>query len=127
MNLIDFSRYDRVRAVRFSEDCLELLDQRVLPHKTAFVECRTVAQVVESIKNLTVRGAPAIGIAAAYGVVLSAQLALKSTSEPEQRNTQILRDCEALHAARPTAVNLAWALQRMREHYDHLRFLRTDL
>lgn len=111
MSDIDFSRYDRVRAVRFTGATLELLDQRVLPQRTEFVDCRTVEQVVASIRNLTVRGAPAIGIAAAYGVVLSAQQAHGSNA---QRTAQILQDCDALHAARPTAVNLAWALQRMR-------------
>lgn len=111
MSQIDFSRYDRVRAVRFTGTALELLDQRLLPQQTEFVDCRTVVQVIESIRNLTVRGAPAIGIAAAYGVVLSAQQAQGSDA---QRSAQILKDCDALHAARPTAVNLAWALQCMR-------------
>ena len=109
---MDFAAYDRVRAVRFNTNSLTLLDQRVLPLQTQFIECQTVADVVESIFNLTVRGAPAIGIAAAYGVVLSA---LNARGDDAQRRLQIEADCTALNAARPTAVNLAWALARMRE------------
>ncbi len=112
MTTIDFDRYDRVRAVRFDANrhVLELLDQRLLPHQVVYVECATVAAVMEAIFNLTVRGAPAIGIAAAYGVVIAAALAAGDASS---RRAQILEACAKLHAARPTAVNLAWALQRM--------------
>ena len=109
---MDFAAYDRVRAVRFDARSLTLLDQRVLPLQTRFIECLSVADVVTSIFNLTVRGAPAIGIAAAYGVVISA---LNAHGDDAQRRVQIEQDCAALNAARPTAVNLAWALARMRD------------
>ncbi len=109
---MDFAAYDRVRAVRFDTRSLTLLDQRVLPLQTRFIECQSVADVVASIFNLTVRGAPAIGIAAAYGVVISA---INARGDDTQRIAQIEHDCAALNAARPTAVNLAWALARMRE------------
>jgi methylthioribose-1-phosphate isomerase len=108
---VDFSTYDRVRAVRFVDHELLLLDQRELPHRQVQVHCRTVAQTTEAIINLTVRGAPAIGIAAAYGVVLSA---LNASGADEARAQQIQTDCDALNAARPTAVNLMWAIARMR-------------
>jgi methylthioribose-1-phosphate isomerase len=109
---IDFDRYDRVRAVRFDagRNVLELLDQRVLPHEVVMLDCPTVPAVVEAIFNLTVRGAPAIGIAAAFGVVIAA---VHAQGDDVVRRKQILDACALLHAARPTAVNLAWALQRM--------------
>ncbi len=108
-----FDAYDRVRAVGYAHPILELLDQRVLPHQMQYVRCETVAQVIEAIFNLTVRGAPAIGIAAAFGVVMSART---HAALPEaQRVVAINADCAALNAARPTAVNLAWALARMQK------------
>ncbi len=109
---MNFAAYDRVRAVRYDSQTLTLLDQRVLPLETRYQACTDVAAVIASINNLTVRGAPAIGIAAAYGVVISA---LHASGSDTDRIRQIELDCAALNAARPTAVNLAWALARMRE------------
>jgi methylthioribose-1-phosphate isomerase len=110
--MIDYDRYDRIRAVQWQGNALRLLDQRLLPRQTVFVECRDAAAVAEAIRNLTVRGAPAIGIAAAYGVALAARLVV---SEGASHVTpQQLQDAFALlRASRPTAVNLFWALDRM--------------
>jgi methylthioribose-1-phosphate isomerase len=104
----DLDRYDTVRAVHWHGDHLRLLDQRRLPFETLFVDCRTVADVVQAIKDLVVRGAPAIGIAAAWGVVLAAQ---QSPDTLPEAITQ-------LRASRPTAVNLMWALERMQRAID---------
>ena len=101
---MDFDRYDHIRAVQWEGDHLRLLDQRRLPADEVWVECRTAAQVTQAIHNLTVRGAPAIGIAAAWGVALAAQ-----GGEPLELTLAMLR------AARPTAVNLMWALDRMKQ------------
>jgi methylthioribose-1-phosphate isomerase len=109
---MDFAAFDRVRAVRFEDFALHLLDQRVLPARVETVCCTSVAAVASSIFNLTVRGAPAIGIAAAYGMVLAAHNARGSSAE---RLAQLDVDAQTLNAARPTAVNLAWALARMRQ------------
>ncbi len=68
---IDYARYDRIRPIRWTGDTLELLDQRKLPFAVEYVECRTSAAVAVAIHALIVRGAPAIGIAAAWGVVLA--------------------------------------------------------
>ncbi len=62
--MIDYDRYDRIRAVQWQGDALRLLDQRVLPLRTEFITCATADEVAAAIRNLTVRGAPAIGIAA---------------------------------------------------------------
>jgi methylthioribose-1-phosphate isomerase len=114
---VDFEKYDRVRAVRFEPAAmtLHLLDQRLLPQSVIEVQCKSVASVVEAIASLCVRGAPAIGIAAAYGVVISAHLAHGPDSA---RMITITADCAALKAARPTAVNLAWALARMQKRLE---------
>lgn len=83
---------------------LRVLDQRALPESTEYIDCVTVAEVIDAIKTLAVRGAPAIGIAAAYGAVIAAM-------EDRAGFEQAL---DALKEARPTAVNLAWAVDRMK-------------
>lgn len=89
---------------------LRLLDQTKLPTEIAFIDCTTVPQVVEAIKMLRVRGAPAIGVSAAYGMVLAAQTA-DGTADSF---TKALSDAaNVLFASRPTAVNLGWALKEM--------------
>lgn len=86
------------------EGALKLLDQRALPGREAYVSCRTVEDVARAIEGMTVRGAPAIGIAAAYGVVLGARRGRGAVFEALER----------LARTRPTAVNLFGALNRMR-------------
>ncbi|MHA6203246.1 S-methyl-5-thioribose-1-phosphate isomerase [Dyella soli] len=100
---MDFDRYDRIRAVQWQGDHLRLLDQRLLPQEERWIDCSSAAQVTQAIRDLAVRGAPAIGIAAAWGVVLAAR-----QGQPLEGVLAMLR------AARPTAVNLMWALDRMK-------------
>lgn len=109
---IDYDRYDHIRPIRWTGDALELLDQRVLPFTVVHEACRTSEDVAEAIRALTVRGAPAIGIAAAWGVVLAGR-ALEAVSAADAAR-QLEPALQQLNAARPTAVNLAWALARMR-------------
>ena len=92
-----------VEPIRWHGDRLELLDQRLLPEKTVYVTCRTAAEVAQAIRDMVVRGAPAIGCAAAFGVVLD-----KGSEEA----------FDVLAKSRPTAVNLFWALERMRKAKD---------
>jgi len=109
---IDYARYDRIRPIRWTGDALELLDQRRLPFETGYLRCTTSDEVAGAIRDLAVRGAPAIGIAAAWGVVLAARAVdAKDAAEAGQALEPALA---RLNAARPTAVNLAWALARMR-------------
>ena len=112
MNTIDYDRYDHVRPLRWTGEALELLDQRVLPFDVTYLACRSSDAVAEAIRNLVVRGAPAIGIVAAWGVVLAAR-AVQAASGPEAA-ARLEPALQRLNAARPTAVNLAWALARMR-------------
>ncbi|HSE12629.1 MAG TPA: S-methyl-5-thioribose-1-phosphate isomerase, partial [Rudaea sp.] len=108
----DLDRYDTIRAVAYTDGVLRLLDQRRLPFEEVYLDCRDAGAVASAITDLVVRGAPAIGIAAAYGVVLEARrLAAAGLPVSAQALDPALRH---LNAARPTAVNLAWALARMR-------------
>lgn len=91
---------------------LRLLDQTLLPCETKSIECRTVEQVVEAIRSLRVRGAPAIGVAAAYGVVVGLrEFMMADRSQLNERLNEVL---QLLAESRPTAVNLFWALDRQR-------------
>jgi methylthioribose-1-phosphate isomerase len=92
-----------VEPLRWKGDRLELLDQRLLPEKTVYVACRSATEVAQAIRDMVVRGAPAIGCAAAFGVVLS-------KGSPDSY--------EILGKSRPTAVNLFWALARMQKAKD---------
>lgn len=101
-----------VQTIVWLGDGIRILDQTRLPHDEAYPELRSVAEVAEAIRSLRVRGAPLIGVAAAYGVALGARFI-------EQRDrTAFLAALDAtiaqLGATRPTAVNLFWALERMR-------------
>ena len=93
--------HDSVCPLRWDGQMLELLDQRLLPHEVRWLACRDSAAVADAIRALVVRGAPAIGIAAAYGAVLA------------QCEGHFEAGVAQLRAARPTAVNLVWALDRM--------------
>jgi len=111
MTEINFDRYDRIRPIRWTGDALELLDQRKLPFATEYVRCETSDEVATAIHALTVRGAPAIGIAAAWGVVLAARDVDAATGAAAA--DALAPAMQRLNDARPTAVNLAWALARM--------------
>src|SRR3954452_4512945 len=82
---------------------LVLLDQTRLPAETVFLECRRAEDVWQAIKRLSVRGAPAIGVAAAYGVCVGVN-----------EGRELVEVCDYLATSRPSAVNLFWALERMR-------------
>ena len=109
---VDYARYDRIRPIRWTGSALELLDQRKLPFVVEYLSCTTSDEVAAAIHDLAVRGAPAIGIAAAWGVVLAAREVMAATSA--EAADKLEPALQRLNAARPTAVNLAWALARMR-------------
>lgn len=89
---------------------LALLDQRRLPHAREQVVCESCADVIEAIRNMTVRGAPAIGITAAYGCLLALR---ENVGQPDWKE-RLSRQLALLSRARPTAVNLGWAVEKMR-------------
>jgi methylthioribose-1-phosphate isomerase len=96
--------------VRFADGALHLLDQTRLPAEERWIECRTPDDVADAIRRLAVRGAPAIGVAAACGLALGMRAA--GAGEPPLERFE--RDAELLAATRPTAVNLGWAIDRAR-------------
>ena len=104
---------------------LRLLDQTLLPAEERTIDCRSVEQVWEAIRALRVRGAPAIGVAAAYGVVIGCQPARLSSRD--QFDQQLARTLDYLATSRPTAVNLFWALDRLQRAAGHAPSESADL
>lgn len=105
-------RHDSIRAIQWDGDVLRLLDQRRLPREEVYLELRTAAETAKAIADMVVRGAPAIGITAAYGVVMAVRDRLATGGDGWRKALE--EDLQLLAAARPTAVNLFWALDRMR-------------
>ena len=102
-----------VHALEWTGKSVKILDQRVLPEQIVFDEYREAEGVAEAIKTMRVRGAPAIGIAAAYGVALSI---IQHTSEAgDDWMAKVTKDIQCLAESRPTAVNLFWALDKMQQ------------
>lgn len=105
--------------VFWQDDVLVMLDQRLLPSQETYIRLQTVHEVTQAIRDMVVRGAPAIGIAAAYGVVLAARQCYSSGVENWRQG---IGPCiQELAAARPTAVNLQWAITRMCKRFDGLQ------
>lgn len=102
-----------IKTIEFKEDILYLIDQRKLPLSYEIFECRTYRDVDFAITDMVVRGAPAIGATAAYGVVLAAREFLKEDKEKFLANMK--EAMELLNRSRPTAVNLMWAIKRMKD------------
>ncbi len=107
-----------VQALLWTGHSLKVLDQRQLPEQMVYDDYVDAAGIAEAIKSMRVRGAPAIGIAAAYGVVLSVNRHFLS-SNGHWKDT-VLADIELLANSRPTAVNLFWALNRMKAVLEHV-------
>lgn len=101
-----------IPTVEWKNGVVRLLDQRALPGKVEILECRDYKTVAQAIRDLRVRGAPAIGVTAALGIALGAQSISEQPFEKFQR--QFLSICEHMAATRPTAVNLFWAITRMK-------------
>ena len=108
-----------VETLRWRDGRLEMIDQRVLPARFEYLAYTSAAQTAEGIRSMVVRGAPAIGCAAAYGVALDA-LRLRNAS-PADFVAEMDKAFDVLAASRPTAVNLFWALKRMRTVWDAVK------
>jgi methylthioribose-1-phosphate isomerase len=105
------------RIVRLEDDAVVLLDQRLLPNRVEEVRCRNAGELADAIKTMVVRGAPAIGVAAAYGIALASV-----------RGDDLADADRVLRTSRPTAVNLAWALDEMAgdPSPEHARRIHAD-
>ena len=109
---------DSVSAIKWQNDHLLLLDQRLLPHEVVWLPVNNATEAADAIRNMVVRGAPAIGITAAYGIVMAAREHFLQSSENWLSTVQ--SDLELLRKARPTAVNLTWAIDRMSVFFDRI-------
>jgi methylthioribose-1-phosphate isomerase len=101
--------------VAWEGETIRMIDQRKLPVAETYVVCKTVNDVAKAIKTMVIRGAPAIGVSAAMGVALGA--ARSTATGTKQFATEFQRNCDLLAATRPTAVNLFWAIERMKKAF----------
>lgn len=108
-----------IETIEWTPEGVVMIDQTRLPQQTAFVTCRTYLEVADAIRNMVIRGAPAIGVAAAMGVALGAL-------HSENLEADMPGICDALAKTRPTAVNLFWAIDRMRVLYLSMRNMPRD-
>lgn len=97
--------------IHWDGDAVAILDQRILPHREVFLRCTTPQQVVNAIKTMAIRGAPAIGVAGAMALALGAQRIL--AADTQTFRAKFIRLCQQVRTARPTASNLAWAVERV--------------
>src|SRR6267154_2200671 len=104
-----------VETIQWTADGIVMIDQTRLPITEAYVTCRTYEEVATAIRDMIIRGAPAIGVAAAMGVAIGV---LHATEQ--DLDGQVETICDLLARTRPTAVNLFWAIDRMRRLYRSL-------
>ncbi len=105
-----------VNTIEWTPDGVVMIDQRILPAEETFLTCKNYREVADAIRDMVIRGAPAIGCAAAMGVAIGV---LHETEETIDRNIDVI--CDTLAQTRPTAVNLFWAINRMRDLFDAMR------
>ncbi|MCF7955054.1 MAG: S-methyl-5-thioribose-1-phosphate isomerase [Phycisphaerae bacterium] len=106
--------FETLQWIGGTNGCLELIDQRILPGRFEKLQCKTVQEVWDAIKTLAVRGAPAIGVAAGYGICVAMQ-SIASDSSLDYALEHLEKNTAYLATSRPTAVNLFWALDRMKD------------
>ncbi|HEY2848083.1 MAG TPA: hypothetical protein VGI80_09715, partial [Pyrinomonadaceae bacterium] len=102
--------------VRWTDEGVEMLDQRLLPTEEKWLLLKTYDEVAKGIKDMVVRGAPAIGVSAAYGVALGAKNFVGTSVDDLAEELDYV--CEVLGKTRPTAVNLFWAIDRMKRTFE---------
>ncbi len=108
-----------IKTLEWTDQGVVMIDQRVLPTEEVYPVFKTYEEVAFAIKDMVVRGAPAIGVAAAMGVALGARDS--GTDDPVEFERRFDRICEVIGSTRPTAVNLFWAIERMRSLYARLK------
>ncbi len=108
-----------IKTLEWTDEGVVMIDQRVLPTEEVYPVFRTYEEVADAIKEMVVRGAPAIGVAAAMGVALGARDS--GSDDPAEFERSFNRICEVIGSTRPTAVNLFWAIERMRSLFNRLK------
>lgn len=107
-----------INAIDYSNGVLSLIDQRILPNEFKLFPCNDYKEVEFAIKDMVVRGAPAIGAAAAYGALLASNEFINKSSDISEYKKQMHEALTVLNDSRPTAVNLMWAIEQMRNIVD---------
>src|ERR1700739_4553736 len=108
-----------IQTLEWTDQGIRFLDQTKLPTVETYVTCKTHEQVADAIRTMVVRGAPAIGVAAALGIALGIRDSKAETVGQLKRELDQI--CENMGKTRPTAVNLFWAIGRMQEKFERLR------
>jgi len=108
-----------IQTLEWTDGGVRFIDQRKLPTEEIYVNCTTHEQVAEVIRSMVVRGAPAIGVAAAMGIALGARNSSAQSADELKRDLDQI--CDVIGKTRPTAVNLFWAIRRMQEKFEGLR------
>jgi methylthioribose-1-phosphate isomerase len=101
--------------IEWKDDAVVMIDQRKLPASEVYVTCKTANEVAKAIKTMVIRGAPAIGVAAAMGIAVG--MIRSRATGTKQFTTEFQRTCELMASTRPTAVNLFWAIERMKKAF----------
>jgi methylthioribose-1-phosphate isomerase len=110
-----------IETIQWTDEGVVMIDQTRLPSEELYVTCRSYMEVADAIRTMIIRGAPAIGVAAAMGVAIGV-----AQADPENLDAQFARICEDLGSTRPTAVNLFWGIDRMKRLYGSVRHLPWD-
>ena len=113
-----------IKTFEWTDDGVRFLDQTKLPAEETYVLCKTYEEVADAIRKMIVRGAPAIGVAAAMGIALGVRDA--EAGHVAELHRQFEEICDTMAETRPTAVNLFWAIRRMQEKFESLRDLPVD-
>ena len=113
-----------IKTLEWTEAGVRFIDQTKLPTEEVYVTCKDYKEVANAIRTMIVRGAPAIGVAAAMGVAIGTRRSKATTVSELERQLDVV--CDAIAETRPTAVNLFWAIRRMREKFDELRSLPVE-
>jgi methylthioribose-1-phosphate isomerase len=107
-----------IKTIEWTDEGVRMIDQRLLPTEEKYVTLRSCAEVAEAIKTMMVRGAPAIGVSAAMGLALGVNQSTAASLPELGREFDLL--CEMMSATRPTAVNLFWAIEKMRSEFARI-------
>ncbi len=114
-----------IKTVEWTDEGVRMLDQRILPTEEKYLMLRSYEEVAESIKQMVVRGAPAIGVSAAFGLALGAKQSVGTSVADLEFDFDYM--CEVMGATRPTAVNLFWAIERMRDRFRRAKAETQDV
>src|SRR5436190_10798683 len=114
-----------IKTVEWTSEGIQMLDQRLLPTEEKYLMLRSYEEVADAIKNMVVRGAPAIGVSAAMGLALGANQSVGTSAADLEYDFKFM--CKVMEATRPTAVNLFWAVERMRRAFAEARTKTNDV